>query len=108
MAWPTMLATLDGFETVYDVRHGTVQDHIGSVVEVPVLEHPGEFELARIPLQQTVIPSAFRPVVFYRCTFFFDDFLFRCDVLVFHVDYSSYPNFLSSFLFSLQSGSVLT
>ena len=33
-------APLDGLESVYDMRNGTVQDGIGRIVQIPLLEHP--------------------------------------------------------------------
>ena len=74
-------AALHRLEAVHDVRHGPVQDHVGSVVQVPVLEHAGELELACVALQQPVEPSR-------RFAFFLDDLVlfldfFRGDVVVF-------------------------
>ncbi len=37
-------ATLNGFQTVGDVRHGTFQNYIGSIVQKPVLVHLGKIE----------------------------------------------------------------
>ena len=39
-------APLHGFETVAQVGHGTLENHVGGIVKEPVLVHPGELEVA--------------------------------------------------------------
>ena len=43
---------LHGLEAVGDMGDGTVQDYVGGVIEVPVLEHAGQLELVGVALQQ--------------------------------------------------------
>ena len=50
-------AALHGLETVHDVGDGPVQDHVGGIVQVPVLEHAGELELVCVALQQLVVAA---------------------------------------------------
>ena len=45
-------AALHGLEAVHDVRHGPVEDHVGGIVEIPVLEHPGKLEFPGVPFEQ--------------------------------------------------------
>ena len=47
-------ATLNGFEAVYDMGDGAVQNGVGRVVQIPFLEHAGEFELAGVTAQEFV------------------------------------------------------
>ena len=35
-------ASLHGFQTVAQMRHGTLEDHVGSVIQEPVLVHATE------------------------------------------------------------------
>ena len=43
---------LDRFETVHDMRHGPVQDGVGRIVQIPVLEHAGELETGAVASQK--------------------------------------------------------
>ena len=47
-------APLDRLETVHDVRHRPVQNGIGRIVQIPVTEHPGQFELSAVTSQKPV------------------------------------------------------
>ena len=77
-------APLDGFKPVYDMRNGTLQDHVGGIVQEPVLEHAGKLEVAAVAAEQPVEPSAGFPFLYDfvlsldRLDVFFDDlFLFH-------------------------------
>ena len=45
-------AALDRLEAVHDVRHRTVEDDVGRVIQEPVLEHAGELVLPAVAAQQ--------------------------------------------------------
>ena len=77
-------APLHGLESVHDVRHGPVQDHVRGVVQVPVLEHAGKLELVCVRLQHLVKAARGFPLVFDDLVFVFDDLFFGDDVLFFH------------------------
>ena len=52
---------LDRLETVHDVRDRPLQDHIGRIIQEPVLEHRGQLELLAVRSQQPVVLAA-RPL----------------------------------------------
>ena len=74
---------LHGLEAVHDMGHGPVENDVGSIVQVPVLEHPGQFELAGVALQQTVEFAARLCVFCDLEVVVFDDF-FGDKILFFH------------------------
>ena len=45
-------AALDGLQAVHDVRDGALEDHVGRIVQEPVLEHAGQLELPAVAAQQ--------------------------------------------------------
>ena len=45
---------LDGFQTVFDVRHGAFENHVRSVVQEPVLIHARQLAHAPLLLRQAV------------------------------------------------------
>ena len=53
-------SALNRFETVHDMRHGTVENGVGSIIQIPFLEHSGEFEVAAVVAQQFLETSRFR------------------------------------------------
>ena len=77
-------APLDRLQAVGDVGDGTVQDHVGCVIQVPVLEHAGELELVRVTLQKPRVFTAGFGVFRYFQIIVFDDF-FGHNVLFIHI-----------------------
>ncbi len=66
-------APLHGLQTVHDMRNGSRQNYIGGIVQEPVLEHSGKFELSAVVSQQLVESSRRLRIFRYR---FFPLFLF--------------------------------
>ena len=61
--------SLDRLEPVHDVRHRPLQDHVGSVVQEPVLEHAGELELPAVIPQQAGELAAVRRRLVHQLLF---------------------------------------
>ena len=45
-------SALNGLETVHNMGNGTVQNGVGRVVQIPLLEHAGKLEIAGVVTQQ--------------------------------------------------------
>ena len=70
-------AALDGLQAVHDVRNRPLEDHIGGVIQEPVLEHAGKLVLPAVaaeePREFPAFLGPFRKGLFLFLEGFFPD-----------------------------------